>query len=385
VRVVYLTTGCFDKGGISRYCRYQICALRELFGVENVVVLSLLGPDGTGFETPLAVDWHGGRGGIADKIAFTRRAVSAAVRLRPAVVHVAHVNLTPLAHMIGRLSGARTLLNVYGLEIWSGLSRSRRAAMRRMDRIVADCHFTARFVEGEAMHAATPDVIWDCVDLDRFQPGECSANVRQKYAIPEKRDGFVVLTLGRLAREAAHKGYDRLLEVFAAVCPAAPSARLVIAGKGSDRERLEALAASLGIAGRVTFTGPVDEADLADVYRAASVFSLVSDRGPGRGEGIPLTPLEAMACGVPVIVGNQDGSQEAVSNESSGYVVDPFDFTAHAGCILALIKDEALLRAKSQGARERAADCFGYRRFVDQHRQLYLGEHGILRPAVRGQ
>ena len=61
-RILYLTPGCFDKGGISRYGRYQIEALREVIGAENVRVLSLLGPDGDEFETDFDVAWHSGRG-----------------------------------------------------------------------------------------------------------------------------------------------------------------------------------------------------------------------------------------------------------------------------------------------------------------------------------
>ena len=76
---------------------------------------------------------------------------------------------------------------------------------------------------------------------------------------------------------------------------------------------------------KVIFTGSIHENDLPDIYRAAHLFSLVSDKGHMRGEGIPLTPLEAMATGIPVLVGNQDGSQEAVENGVNGYVLDPFD------------------------------------------------------------
>ncbi|HEY1942337.1 MAG TPA: hypothetical protein VGH40_09465, partial [Roseiarcus sp.] len=60
LRILYLTPGCYDKGGISRYCRYQIQALRENHGAERVTVLSLLGPDQNGFEEPFAVSWRGG-------------------------------------------------------------------------------------------------------------------------------------------------------------------------------------------------------------------------------------------------------------------------------------------------------------------------------------
>ncbi len=58
-RVLYLTPGCFDKGGVSRYSRYQIRCLRDWLGDDNVRVLSLMGPDEHSLETPMDVWWHG--------------------------------------------------------------------------------------------------------------------------------------------------------------------------------------------------------------------------------------------------------------------------------------------------------------------------------------
>ena len=371
MRTVFLTTGCFDKGGISRYCRYQIDALRAVLGPGNVKVLSLLGTDGTGFETPFDVDWHGGKGGFWDKLQFSISATRLMLATKADVVHVAHVNMGPLALHLARISGAKTLLNVYGLEVWSGLSRTRRRAMHSMNRIVADCNFTADYVAAERMHAVRPDVIWDCVDLERFMPGECPPEIRRKYGLPDKRDAFVIMSLGRLSRNAQHKGYDRLIEVFGTVHRQASRARLVIAGRGDDGPRLEELAAQQGVRDAVIFTGMVEECDLANCYRAATVFSLVSDRGKGRGEGVPLTPLEAMACGVPVIVGNQDGSQEAVVGGANGFVVGPFDYPAHTDALLSMIQSPDLLQRMQRGAREVAERQFGYERFVEQHRVLY--------------
>jgi phosphatidylinositol alpha-1,6-mannosyltransferase len=375
MRVLFLVTGCFDKGGISRYARYQISALRDLFGDAGVRALSLLGPDGTGFETPFMVHWHGRTGSLSDKIGFSANALKNALLWRPDVVHVAHVNMTPLAVRIATLCEARTLLNVYGLEIWSGLSDNRQRAMRAMDRIVADCHFTSGYVAAERLHASEPDVIWDCIDLDRFAPSPCPPDTLLKYAMFDKRNSFVILSLGRLDKRAAHKGFDRLIEVFAKVHREVERARLVIAGQGDDRPRLEALVARRRLGEVVRFIGAVDEWDLADVYRAATIFSLVSDRGHGRGEGIPLTPLEAMGCGVPIIVGNQDGSQEAVitrdGEAANGFVIDPFDIDGHARLIVQLAQDAARLARPQGWARQVAADHFGYHRFVDQHRALY--------------
>jgi phosphatidylinositol alpha-1,6-mannosyltransferase len=200
--------------------------------------------------------------------------------------------------------------------------------------------------------------------------------VLAKYGIPDPASGTNLLTLGRISRFAAHKGYDRLLEVFAKVAPRAPDLRLVYAGRGDLVEPLRARAAALGLAARVFFTGAVHEDDLCDVYRSAHVFSLVSDRGKSRGEGLPLTPLEASAAGVPILVGDQDGSAEAVIQGENGFIVDPFDLDAHASRVLALAADPALRTAMGEAARARAVRDFSYRRFVAEHRALFNRWYG---------
>ena len=307
----------------------------------------MLGPDKNGFEEPFDVFWRGApQASLLQRAMFALVAVFTALRCRPHVIHIAHVNYAPLALLAGCMVGARTVLNVYGLEIWSGLSWRRRQAMRRMDHVIADCHFTANHVVKKRLHDERPTVIWDCVDLQRFKPGACSDETLAKYGIPDKRDAFVVLTLGRLAKGAAHKGYDRLIDAFSCLQAAVAEAYLVVAGGGALLSELEAQARRLGVEKRVRFIGAVDEADLPDVYRAATIFSLVSDRGHQRGEGIPLTPLEAMACGTPIIVGDHDGSQEAIADGSNGFVIDPFDIARHAA-VLAEVAQNGALRGKA--------------------------------------
>lgn len=373
LRVLYLTPGCFDKGGISRYCRYQIQTARELGDLVDIRVLSMMGPDGDGFEVPFHVDWYGApRVGQTSRARFALMAAWATLIWRPHVVHVAHVNYAPLAAFLARVVSARTLLNVYGLEIWSGLSRFRQNSMRSMDRIIADCHFTANYVVEAGLHAVRPVVIWDCVNLERFFPGSCSDDILRKYGIPSKSDAFIVLTLGRLAKGAAHKGYDRLIRAFACLTRKLANACLVVAGRGDLRPALEELAKSLGVGQQVRFIGPVAEEDLVEVYRSANVFSLVSDRGPNRGEGIPLTALEAMACGIPIIVGNQDGSQEAIIGAENGFVIDPFDKAKHVEFLCRIAESKELAALLSQRARQIAVREFGYEGFRHKHRDVFV-------------
>lgn len=373
-RILFLTPGCFDKGGISRYSRYQIAALREIAGTDRVRALSLLGPGDDGFETPFAVVWHGDgpKATRRSRLTFAAQAAWQSLLWRPDVIHCAHVNFTPLVARLAALCGAKTVLNVYGLELWSGLSSARRAHMTRMNHIVADCHATADHVIAEGLHACPPTVIWDCADLDRFHPGSPPAHLVARYGLPDPVRHRLVLTLGRLAVSARHKGYDRLIDIFGTVRARVPQAHLVIAGRGDDAERLRAKAEGLGLSDCVTFAGTIDEADLAAIYRVAHVFVLVSDKGPGRGEGIPLTPIEAMASGVPVLVGDEDGSREAVDDSRNGIVVSPRDPAAMTEALIALLSETGSAHdTRRAEARRVAEERFGYMGFLAKHRSFY--------------
>jgi len=371
VKLLYLTPGCFDKGGISRYSRYQIAAWRDLLGGENVRALSLHGPDGNSFEEPFDVAYAAGGAGPAAKARFAAHAAGETAWWHPDIVHAAHINLSGLGCALAALRGAIPILNVYGLEVWSGLRRDAAWGLSRSRFVISDCHFTARYLEGEGLRpAGSIRTIWDCVDTGRFTPAAPSRDVLERYGLPDSRRGPTLMTLGRMSVNDSHKGYERLLEVFGRIAEAAPDLNLVYGGHGNLVETLRQRAAASGLGSRVYFTGPVHERDLADVYRSAHIFSLVSDRGKGRGEGIPLTPLEAAACGVPILVGNQDGSQEAVVEGQNGYVLDPFDFEVHARAILRLVREPDCRLRMAEAARKRIEDEFAYPIFRDKHRHL---------------
>lgn len=142
----------------------------------------------------------------------------------------------------------------------------------------------------------------------------------------------------------------------------------MFAGKGDLIPDLKAQANDLGIAEKVFFSGMVHENDMAKFYSAAAVFSLVSDRGVGRGEGIPLTPLEAMACGTAIIVGNHDGSQEAIFNDSNGSCIDPFDFVTHSQVLIELLEHKHIRQSKAKAAVKVAHTHFSYQGFKQKHR-----------------
>ncbi|MEM3433091.1 MAG: glycosyltransferase family 4 protein [Candidatus Methanomethyliaceae archaeon] len=382
MKVLYLTPGVFDKGGISRYDRFQIMALRELVGAENVFVVSLMGSTGSvkDLETRFSVNWHGvsDRRSWVDKMAFAGASFFYAARYCPSLIWSGHMHYSALAWALGRFSRARVVVQIYGTETWTPRPERPDISLgfRRCDFVVSDAYFTARYVEEAGLRPkGSVEVIWGPVDTESFAPGSPARRVLEEYGIPSPGEHFNILTLGRLSKATAYKGYLRLLEVF----PRLPEkARLIYGGGGGDlRPVLEDRAVELGIRDRVIFTGFIDEQDLPDVYRSASVFCLIADWGPGRGEGGPLTALEAAACGVPILVGNQDGSQETVEHGVSGFALDPFDLDAIAAHLIRLAKDENLRRAMGQAAREKMERERAYPVFRERMRQ-FMVKAGLL-------
>ncbi|ARV06359.1 hypothetical protein BTO04_06430 [Polaribacter sp. SA4-10] len=373
-KILYLTTGCFDKGGISRYNRYQIRCLRELVGEQNVKVFSLLGPQLGDFEEEFKVSWNGWGASLSSKLVFTFKVLFNIFFWKPDIVWLGHINLTEILIKFKLINKVKSVLNIYGLEIWSGLRPDVEKGFKRVTHVISDCHFTSNYAINEGFRSSDSiDVIWDCVDFDKFNEviADDEDDFYKKYNLPDPSIYPWILTLGRLSYAASHKGYERLLEVFSKVALKDENAVLVFAGKGDMIEFLKELASNLNISDRVFFSGMVHEDDLAKFYRASRIFSLVSDRGVGRGEGIPLTPLEAMACGSPIIVGNQDGSQEAIFNNENGFCISPFDYDNHENALLSVIKNDVQFKKKSKAAVRIAHKYFSYDTFKLKH-EIFL-------------
>ena len=374
MKILYISPGCFDKGGISRYNRYQIQALRELFGEENIKVISLLGPDANSFEDSFSTYWHGNGTSLKDKLSLIWRAFSLAIRWKPEVIFLGHVNLSGMGWLISKSCGSRTILNVYGLEIWSGLSADASVGLKKVGSIISDCRNTADYlVDNKIREHKSITVVWDCIDTNKFKPGsDFNPDTLKKYNIPDPAEHFIILTLGRLSKpDAYYKGYDRLIKTFWKIYPKYPNARLVIAGRGNYKEDLEKLIAELSLGNAVSFTNSIDEADLATVYQTCSIFSLITEAGKDKGEGIPLTPLEAMACGKPILVGNQDGSREAIFEGRNGYSVTPGNLELHQEIIERYITDPILLQEHSANALAIATEYFSYPVFKSKHETFF--------------
>ncbi|MFF5785306.1 glycosyltransferase [Streptomyces sp. NPDC012693] len=280
--------------------------------------------------------------------------------VRPDLVH-AH---SAKAGLCARLALRGALPTVYQPHAWSfeavegtvaALARRwERRAARWTHRIVCVSEAERRTGE-EAGVRASWSVIHNGVDVARFADSSADA------AAPDgSGDGPTVVCVGRLCRQ---KGQDILLAAWPAVLAQVPTARLVLVGDGPEGERLRAAAPP-----SVRFTGAVD--DTAPWYRAADLVVL-----PSRWEGMALAPLEAMACGRPVVVSDVDGARESLPpGHEPLCLVPPGDPAALAVAVGRLLGRPEQRRSLGRQAHEHVLSRFDVRRtgaaVADVYREL---------------
>lgn len=172
-----------------------------------------------------------------------------------------------------------------------------------------------------------------------------------------------LLCLGRLV---ADKGFDLALCAFAALIHRFPQARLVIAGEGPERERLEHRAAELSIAHAVDFLGPIPPENVPDLLNKTTLVVL-----PSRIEGFSLVALEAALMARPVVATCVGGLPEVVVHKQTGLLVEKDNRHALAEAVTILLNHPEAARQMGQAARCRALESFSWDRYVDAYDALY--------------
>jgi phosphatidylinositol alpha-1,6-mannosyltransferase len=319
------------NGGIAAYNRDAARAMCEDPETSEVVAVARAASRPVE-ELPPKLDYDlSGSGGAA---AYIRAVLRQLRKGRFDLIYCAHVNLTLVALLAARLTRVPWLLAIYGIEAWQQSPRRLVAfAARRADHLISISELTLkRFLCFAPYPPERRSLAPNAVHLDRFGMRPKNPSLIARWGLSGRK---VILTLGRMHPSERYKGFDEVLDILPALARQLPEVAYVIAGDGADRPRLKAKAADLGIADRVVFTGYIDEAEKADLYRLADVYVM-----PSYGEGFGFVFLEAMACGTPVVASAIDGGREAVLDGELGRIVNPHDPTALREAILAAFTDE---------------------------------------------
>ncbi|MEO8751915.1 MAG: glycosyltransferase family 4 protein [Casimicrobiaceae bacterium] len=223
---------------------------------------------------------------------------------------------------IARLRGIPAVVNYRGGEAAAFMQRQSawvRPSLRMASALIVPSAFLRRVFGRWALDT---DIVPNIVDLARFTPGPVrSAGIELLVA----RNLEVIYDIGTALR------------AFALVRLRHPDARLTVAGSGPRREDLERLAKELGIGDGVVFTGRLDNEQMAAQYRAASIAL-----NPSLADNMPISLLEAMASGTPIVTTNVGGIPDLVEDGITGLLVPPGDPAAMASAVLRLTEDPTL-------------------------------------------
>jgi len=172
------------------------------------------------------------------------------------------------------------------------------------------------------------------------------------------------VVFGYVGRLVPIKDVELLVRAFARVASLVPSARLAIAGEGTERSRLERLSVDLQLQPRIAFLGW--RRDLAQLYRTFDVAVLSS-----RNEGTPVALIEAMAAGVPVVAPRVGGVPDVVADNSTGLLVDTRSADALARAMVDLAVAPDRRRKMGAEARRLVSARYGVNRLVGDLDRLY--------------
>ncbi|WP_156727748.1 glycosyltransferase [Streptomyces apocyni] len=272
--------------------------------------------------------WQATRSPGPSLVGEVRRLAAVVSATRPDVIH-AH---SAKAGLAARLAVRNRVPTVFQPHAWSFEAVDGAAARLALGWERFAARWTARVIcvsaaERETGRRAGINARWTVipngVDLERFRPATRPGPGAADSA--ETGAGPLVVCVGRLCRQ---KGQDVLLAAWPAVLRELPGARLALVGDGPDAPRLRE-----GAPDSVRFAGAVD--DPLGWYQAADLVVL-----PSRWEGMALAPLEAMACGRPVLVTDVDGARESVPPSLAPHcLVPPDDPDALARALVELLRD----------------------------------------------
>jgi len=264
------------------------------------------------------------RGFGVNRIRFVLKTLSTA--RKPDILIISHINLAIIGLLIKTINPkCKIWLVAHGIEVWRPLSLFKNLFLKHCDKIVCVSNFTKQQMINR--HQVNPDV---CIVLNNavdpfMKLPEIFAkpdNLLKRYHLTPGNP--VIFTLTRLASTEQYKGHDHVIKVISKLKSSFPEIKYILSGQYDHKEeiRIQKLITEYKVDEQVILTGFIDENELPGYFLLADLFVL-----PSKKEGFGIVFIEALACGLPVICGNADGSIDAICNGELGKAINPDDLT----------------------------------------------------------
>ena len=327
--------GC--EGGIQSYVKDVLTAYLSL--PEKPIADILLLRDGPNCPNPLRdsclrfhylkTQWP-----TLGRIRLTLSLIICLLRNRPQRIFCGHIRLAPLVGRLCQWLNIPYTVLTYGKEVWHPLTPADRRTLQTADKIWTISRYSRdRACEANGLDPAKIELVPCVVNGEMFTLGPKSTELIKKYQLADSR---VLMTVARLWSGDIYKGVDVTIRALPEIARMFANVKYLVIGRGDDQPRLAQLAEDLGVADRVVFAGFVPTVALADHYLLADAYVMPSQ------EGFGIVYLEAMACGVPVVAGDDDGSADPLQDGRLGWRVPHRDPEAVAKACIELLKGEDL-------------------------------------------
>jgi asparagine synthase (glutamine-hydrolysing) len=240
------------------------------------------------------------------------------------VTLLSHINLASIGWLIKLLKPkSKVWLIAHGIEVWRPLNFFKKKLLNHCDKIICVSNFTRQKLI--VIHGVDPS---KCVVLNNaldpsiklpeafIKPGY----LLKRYSLTAQSQ--VIFTLTRLASTEQYKGYEQVIQAVSHLKTQFPHLKYILSGKHDEQElyRITQLIKQHQVKDNVIVTGFINETELEDHFLLADLFVL-----PSKKEGFGIVFIEALACGLPVICGNEDGSLDAIRNGELGTAIDVDD------------------------------------------------------------
>jgi glycosyltransferase involved in cell wall biosynthesis len=308
------------KGGIQVYSAFLLQALQQLYPESQYQVLLKYDreiPPSHSFLPQTQFCCFGPFPRWMQSLLLALTLVKLSIQKRPQLMICTHVNYSVVFQWIKRLFGIPYWVVAHGTEVWDISEPRLQKALYHADRVVAVSQYTrSRLLLEQKLTPAQVVILPNTFDDRRFQIKLKPQYLLERYKLSLEQP--IILTVSRLGRSARYKGYGILLDALVLLRQNIPNIHYILVGKGDDRPWIEAKIETLNLSSSVTLTGLIPDEELCDHYNLCDVFAL-----PSQGEGFGIVYLEAMACGKPVLGGNQDGAIDPLAGGEWGSLVDP--------------------------------------------------------------
>ncbi|MDP5017763.1 MAG: glycosyltransferase [Dolichospermum sp.] len=282
---------------------------------------------------------------------------------RPEHVFCGHIKLAILTKTLCQLLGIPYTVLTYGKEVWKPLNSQERQALASssniwtISRYSRDCACAANGIDPNQV-----EMLPCAIDGNKFTPGPKLPEFIEKYNLSNTK---VLMTVARLWSGDIYKGVDVTIRALPQILQVFPDVKYLVIGRGDDQPRLAQLAKDLGVSDHVIFTGFVPTEALIFHYRLADAYIMPSQ------EGFGIVYLEAMACGIPVLSGDDDGSADPLQDGKLGWRVPHRDSGAVAAACIEILQGNDQ-RCDGKWLREQALAAFGIDTFPQRLQQILL-------------